>query len=182
MTIKGVEFNLRFEPSSSVTTARLAVQVDGEPVWPVVGADEATIEIQIDDLLSHLTEFWLPLTLRQTYPIAVSTERPLELRAAAEQRWETPSASASVAEREDEALCAFEEAHDISKCFAGIYDLPPLWVLRRGDRMIVDTQAGFRSVDFDGAMTEMTRLGDEIASRLSAGKWSRLTESWRSRQ
>ena len=179
MTIKGLEFDLGFRAAGAVTTARLSVRVDGEPVWPVAGADGASVEIQIDDLLSHLAEFWLPLTLRQTWPLPVALERPLYLRAAAEQRWEKQSAS--VAEREDEALCAFEEAHDLSKCFAGMYDLPPLWLLRRGDRMIVDTRAGFRSVSIVGAMAEMTRLGDEIAARLSASKWARLIENWQGR-
>jgi hypothetical protein len=140
------------------------------------------MEIPIDDLLSHLVEFWEPLALRQTYPIPVSTTRPLEVRVHAERRWE--GQPAEVVEREDAALSDFEEAHDLSNCFAGYFNLPPLWLLRRGDSMIVDTRAGMRVVDFTAALAEMTRLGDEIAESLSrqSERWSRLIDLWRKRE
>ncbi|MGU3422927.1 hypothetical protein [Methylobacterium sp. D54C] len=38
------------------TSADFMVHVDDEPVWPVEGAAVA-LYIQVDDVLSHLTEF-----------------------------------------------------------------------------------------------------------------------------
>ncbi|MGU3422928.1 ImmA/IrrE family metallo-endopeptidase [Methylobacterium sp. D54C] len=88
-----------------------------------------------------------------------------------------------MAEREDERVCAFEEAHDLSRCFAGVYGLPPLWLLRSGERMIVDWGTGQGTVPFATAWAELSRLGDEIASHLDRGgeRWSDLTERWRTR-
>ncbi|BBU63213.1 hypothetical protein MSC49_31480 [Methylosinus sp. C49] len=159
------------------TTAEFAVLIDDQPVWPAAGAEGVFLEVQIDDLLSHFIEFWKPLSLRQTYPIAVAPERPTELRAKAEERWESKP---DVAEQEDELVCAFEQAHDLSNCFAGYFDLPPLWMLRSGDRMIVDTLAGMRAPLFEQAWAEISRLGDEIAGHLASrpGRWSNLIDNW----
>lgn len=62
------------------TTCTLVIHIDGVAVWPVRCEEDARIEIQIDDLLAHLTEFWKPLMLRQVYPIDVSPLRPSDLR------------------------------------------------------------------------------------------------------
>jgi len=186
MNATGLKFLIR--PASPVgeeillTSGRISVLVDDHCVWPAADAEDVSLDIQIDDLLSHLTEFWKPLMLRQTYPIPVSPYRPMQLRAKAEDRWEkTPP---EVAEREDEQLCAFEEAHDLSRCFAGYFGLQPLWLLRAGERMIVDSSAGFRTVPFAQASVELTRVGDEIADRLADSrdrKWTKLIERWRTR-
>lgn len=184
MTGNGLKFLLQpsaIDGEKRLTTARLAVRVDDEPVWPAAGAEDVSLEIQIDDLLSHLTEFWKPLALRQTYPIPVAPYRPMQLRVKAEERWE--NVPPEVAEREDALVCAFEEAHDLSHCFGGYFELAPLWLLRSGDRMIVDSCAGLRTAPFDQAWAEISRLGEEIAERLStqAQRWSRLIERWRQR-
>lgn len=162
------------------TTADFTIHIDGRPIWPVDGAPVA-LNIQVDDLLSYLTEFWKPLTLRQTYPIAVAPERPSLLRAEAERRW--GGQPAEVAEREDERVCAFEEAHDLSRCFAGVYGLPPLWLLRSGEHMIVDWGGGQGTVPFVTVWAELSRLGDEIAGHLAQDKerWSNLIERWHGR-
>ena len=185
MTGSGLKFLL--QPSSIegggalLTTTRFSVRVDDEAIWPTAGDDDESLEIQIDDLLSHLTEFWKPLCLRQTYPIPVAPYRPLQLRLKAEERWE--NLPPEVAEREDELICGFEEAHDLSHCFAGYFELAPLWLLRAGEAMIIDSRAGPRSTPFEQASEELSRLGEEIAARLStkAGRWSKLIERWRQR-
>ena len=185
MTSRGLEFDLTppaIEPVGGlVTTADFSVLVDGEALWPVAGAPHVRLEIQVDDLLSHLVECWQPLALRQTYPISVAVDRPLSLRAEAEKRWEQQPAE--VAEREDEIVSNFEDVHDLSKCFAGYFDLPPLWLMRRGEKLIVDTRAGVSAVDFASAWAEVSRLGDQIAAHLeTAGeRWSRLVDGWRNR-
>ena len=81
------------------TIAALTVLVDGVAVWPVADVPDISMEIPIDDLLSHLVEFWEPLALRQTYPLPVAPMRPMELRMEAERRWDEQPAE--TAERED---------------------------------------------------------------------------------
>jgi Zn-dependent peptidase ImmA (M78 family) len=168
----------RGEPS---TTADLSVFVDGEAVWPVEGMPEVGLDIQVDDLLAYLSEFWKPIVLRQTYPIPITLDRPSHLRAAAESRWE--SQPSEVVEREDELVCNFEDAHNLSRCFAGMFDLPPLWLLRTNDRLVVDTQSKFRTVSFQQAYREFSRIGDEISAHLSHknAKWERLVDGWKAR-
>lgn len=185
MSSKSLTFELSFSQRESaersVTTAFFGVFIDGEAVWPVQDAPKAQLEIQIDDLLSHFVECWQPLALRQTYPIAVGPARPTLLRAEAEKRWEQQPAD--VAEREDGIVADFENAHDISRCFAGYFDLPPLWLMRRGEKIIVDTRTQTHAVDFMSAWAEVSRLGDEIAGRIATAgeRWSELVESWRNR-
>jgi hypothetical protein len=82
------------------TTRQLNIWIDDEVVWPVAGEKEVRLEIQIDDLLSYLTEYWKPLLLRQTYPIPVMPDFPSLLRAAACSRW--ANLPAEVGEKEDD--------------------------------------------------------------------------------
>ena len=179
----GLQFQLEFRKGRGASNvAALTVFVDAEAVWPVAHAPDVSLEIPADDLLSHLVEFWAPLTLRQTWPLPVAVTRPTDLRAAAERRWEAEPAE--TAEREDAALSNFEEAHDLSLAFSGYFDLAPLFLLRRGETMIVDTRAGFRLVDYDAAVRELARVGDEIAERLGreGERWARLVGLWRQRE
>jgi hypothetical protein len=186
LNVTGLQFRLEFPKGRGAARtpnlAALTVLVNGETVWPVAHAPDVSIEIPADDLLSHLVEFWAPLTLRQTYPVPVAATRPIDLRATAERRWDAQPAE--TAEREDAALCRFEEAHDLSHVFSGHFNLSPLFLLRRGDKMVVDTSAGFRLVDYDAAVRELTRLGDEIAERLEKQneRWSKLVGLWRQRE
>jgi Zn-dependent peptidase ImmA (M78 family) len=165
-----------------LTTAALTVTIGGKAIWPVEGAAQISVDIQADDLLSHLTEFWKPLILRQTYPFGPQPERPSLLRSEMERRWlDQP---ALVAERENDVVAAFEEAHDLSRCFAGQFDLPPLWLVREADRMSVETRAALRTVRFDAARDALVQVGDEIAARLDASsdeRWSDLIGAWRDR-
>lgn len=186
MSADSLKFLLTWAPpggqDTRVTTAGLAVRVGERTIWPIDGADEVILEIQADDLLSYLTEFWKPLILRQTYPVAIQPERPSLLRAEAEKRW--GSAPEATIEREDELVTAFEEAHDLSRSFAGMFDLPPLWLVRQGDRMLVETRAGLRNVAFENARAALSAAGDDIARHLEATKderWSDLVTAWRIR-
>ena len=131
------------------TLARLSVRLNGRPIWPADGEPDVAVEIYVDDLLSHLTEFWKPLMLRQTFPVAGAPNRPSQIRAVAEQRWaELPPA---IVEQEEENLTAFEQAHDLSRAFAGVYDLPFFYMFRAADVMVLETPwgewtAGFAAV------------------------------------
>jgi hypothetical protein len=186
MTTGTLKFALSWSPPGArarrITTASLCVRIGSRTIWPVDGADDVSLEIQADDLLSYLTEFWKPLILRQTYPIASQPDRPSLLRSEAEKRW--ASAPDETIEREDELVTAFEEAHDLSRCFAGLFDLPALWLVRQGDRMLVETRSALRSVAFDEAQAALRVVGDEIARHLNAAeaeRWSDLLSAWRSR-
>ena len=186
MTMESLKFLLSWPAPAAqvprVTTASLIVRMGSRTIWPVDGADDISLEIQADDLLSYLTEFWKPLILRQTYPVASQPGRPSLLRSEAEKRWADEPEEA--VEREDALVTAFEEAHDLSRSFAGLFDLPPLWLVRQGDRMLVETRSALRSVPFGEACSALRAVGDEIASRLEVAKtrrWSDLLSAWRSR-
>jgi Zn-dependent peptidase ImmA (M78 family) len=164
------------------TTCEFAVVVDDIVVWPARGADDVLLEAQIDDLLGYLTEFWKPLMLRQVYPIDVSPWRPSELGQAAEQRWaELPQA---MVEAEEEMVSDFEEAHDLARCFAGIFELPSLWILRSGDTFAIETGGTLWKLPFDEVRGELSRLGDQICDHLAAAdldRWKEAIEAWQCR-
>ena len=137
---------------------------------------------QIDDLLSHLTEYWKPLALRQTYPLTLNPARPSLLRAEAQQNWDAlPEAEAVY---EDEAIEAFQDCHDLSRCFAGYYDLAPLWLIRSGEQMLIDTVDQLDRVPYAAALDALSAAGDWIAARLAKTKnerWEELLRAWRDR-
>jgi hypothetical protein len=165
-----------------LTTAELVVFVEGEAIWPARGQSEVSLEIQVDDLLAHLTEFWKPLVLRQTFPISVPPQNPSRLNYEAMKRWaELPSVAV---EREQELVQAFEEAHNLSNAFAGFFGLPPLWLFRAGDSMITETSDFCLHLPFVDVHDALVRVGDEIANRLLArsdGRWFKLLSAWRNR-
>lgn len=168
--------------SRRLTTASFHASIGDFVIWPVPGEPNISVEIQADDLLSHLTEFWKPLVLRQTYPIPIQPDRPSLLRVEAEKRW--ANAPLEAVEREQALVTAFEEAHDLSQSFAGQFGLPSLWLVREGDHMLVETRAGLRAVGFDSALQSLTTVGDEIAERLEksgSGRWSLLVKAWHDR-
>lgn len=186
MTAKQPVFKMSWFPSDDkterLTTAEFAVFVDGEAVWPTHGEGDVRLEIQADDLLAHITEFWKPLMLRQTYPISVVPERPSMLRAEAEKRWATEPTP--VIEREDERITAFEDAHDLSRCFAGLFGLLPLWLFRASEYMILETATFFCRLPFETTRDALAELGNEIADRLEGSRderWQDLVNTWRSR-
>lgn len=178
--------SLRFhlaDPASPdrVTTRALQIAIDDQPVWPVVGLAEAALEIQIDDLLAFLAENWKPLLLRQTYPAALNPHRPSQLRAHAAKRWdEVPP---EVAEREEDAVLAFEDAHDLSHAFAGLFELPSLWMLRAGDSYQVESQERLWILSYEAVALALTDLGTQLANMLAAAgaKWARLIAIWQQR-
>jgi hypothetical protein len=75
------------EGARLLTTCALTILAYGFAVCPVQGYDEAALEIQIDDPLSHLTQYWKPIVLRQTYPLGLNPARPGDLGSRARRRW-----------------------------------------------------------------------------------------------
>ena len=164
------------------TIARIAVFADDVAVWPAWGDTAGELEIFADDLLSYLTEFWQPLILRQTYPLPLAVERPSQFRGEAEKVWGTlPEAEV---ERQEDLVSAFEDAHDLARCFSGQFNLPSLWLLREGNRLLMETSDRVVDVKFSQFIDVLACVGDEIATRLEQAdgqKWARLIELWRHR-
>lgn len=165
-----------------VTTADLRMRIDGVTVWPALGEETVAVEIQIDDLLSYLTDFWKPLMLRQVYPLPIRSDRPSQFRAEAILRWaEQPS---ELAEAEDEVVTDFEEAHDVSRAFAGLFGLPAFWLMRSGDRFVCESAGRVWLLDYQSVRAALEATGDAIAAQLygkADGRWSDLIDAWRIR-
>jgi hypothetical protein len=180
VAVSALEFVLKpLADESRKTTCKFAIVLDGTVAWPVLGEGEATLEIQIDDLLGYLTDFWKPLMLRQVYPIDVNPLRPSDLRRKAEERWaELPPA---IVEVEAEAVANFEEAHDLARCFAGLFGLPPFWILRSGTNVILETWGALRTVPFEEVRSRLSELGERICERLALAdkdRWGDAIEAW----
>lgn len=164
-----------------LTTRAFQITIDDEPVWPMVGISDATLEIQIDDLLSFLAEHWKPILLRQTYPEALNPHRPSQLRAYAAKRWD--EVPAEIAEREEDSVLAFEDAHDLSRAFAGLFDLPSFWIFRAGDHFQFECHDRLWILPYELGVSTLTTMGDELASLLTGvgGKWQPLVGLWQRR-
>ena len=184
MTRSGSQLEFRFKAladSDRHTTYFLSIAIGGGPVWPTF-SEEDEFDIQIDDLLAYLTEFWKPLMLRQVYPIDVSSLRPSGLRRKAEERW--AALQPELAQREDEIVSAFEEAHDLSRAFAGVFGLPSFWIMRSGDCVIVETAGELFRVPFEEVRAELSAAGDFICDRLLAvddERWKMAVYAWNNR-
>ena len=171
-----------FEGEPVQTMARYSVQVGGMTVWPVWGDPAANLEIYADDLLSHLTEFWQPLLLRQHYPLPVSVDRPSQFRPEIESSWGgLPEAQAII---QADAVAAFEEAHNLALAFGGQFNLPALWLFRQGEYLLLESGSRLIKIAIGSAMAALTSVGDKIAERfVTTGqhKWERLVRNWRER-
>lgn len=184
-TVRSIEFRLKWESVARKPSSMLAcfsVWIDGDPIWPLRGDETAEVECFADDLLAHLTECWKPLLLRQTYPIAIELERPFLLWSEAERRWANlPTAQI---EEEEPRVESFEDIHNFTSAFSGVFDLPPLWLFRAGEKMQVDTGVRLFEAPFDAVVKALGALGDQIAVRLasfSERKWDQLVSDWKRR-
>jgi hypothetical protein len=90
-----------------------------------------------------------------------------------------------VAQVESEASLveAFEQTHNLARCFDGQFGLPPLWLLRDRDRFVIDTLERTFWIGFKDLEEELERLGDGIAERLAAvgSRHDALIDAWRAR-
>jgi hypothetical protein len=164
------------------TMAWFAVAADDLAMWPVWGDATSRLEVYVDDLLSYLTEFWQPLILRQHYPLPVALDRPSRLRPEIEQGWGAlPEEHINT---QEEAVAAFEEAHNLATSFGGQFNLPDLWLFRQGERLLVETADRLIRVEINVAIADLSALGDTIAERLASAdypKWARLVRRWHER-
>ncbi len=177
-----LEFALRRTDSADQPLSYLlSIAIDREVVWPVSGEASISLEVQIDDLLAYLTEFWKPLMLRQVYPIPVSPLplRPSDFRRLAEQRWS--DFQPSLVEHENSIVSAFEEAHDLSLAFGGQYGLPHFWMMRSTEHMIVETAGRLWELPLKIVEKTFERIGDQICQILSGVdvvRWDAALDAW----
>lgn len=160
----------------------MSVIAAGETVWPVAGDPDHSVQIPIDDLFSHLAEFWKPLLLRQTYPFALAPARPNLLASDAANHW--TNVPQEQVDEEATELDQFEEAHNLALAFGGLFDLPPLWLVREGDDMLCDTGRSLSRLPFAAVLQELTTVGNRIAEHLLAvdgDKWQRIVDVWKAR-
>jgi hypothetical protein len=181
----GTPLALNLEPvdrDNRPLTFALSISIYGKVRWPLANDDATPIEVQLDDLFAYLVEFWRPLLLRQTYPFGLTPIRPSVISRAASGRWD--SEPQELMDEEAEILSAFEEAHDLSRAFGGMFDLPHFWMLREGDRMVCDTGREFWRLPFDAVAAELAAAGDRIADYLmhvAPEKWGRVVDAWNRR-
>lgn len=173
-------FDLRRHPVHDLkTTYTLTILIDGETMWPVPGDETAPLDIQIDDLLAHLTDHWEPLMLRQTCPADPPLQKPSDLRRNAERRW--ADLPPTVTDREQEAVRRFEDTHDIARAFGGIYGLPPFWILRAGPDFLVETGGRHWRLPFEDVRAALTLVGDQICGVLEVvdrERWEAAVGAW----
>ena len=163
-------------------THNLSITIGSRVAWPVADESDFSIEIQLDDLFSYLVEFWRPLMLRQTYPFDMTVLRPSLVGREAVKRWaELPQ---NFIDDEAEILTAFEDAHDVSRSFGGMFELPHFWMLRENEQMLCDTGRHLWRVRFDAVCSELSKVGDSIAEHLiatDADTWGRVVAAWKKR-
>lgn len=165
-----------------LTTYMLSIIVDGQTVWPVLGGSDVTLEVQIDDLLGYLTEFWKPLMLRQVYPIDVSPLRPSDLSREATHRW--GELQTIIVEKEEEAVADFEEAHDLARAFSGLFGLPSFWIFRAGSQVVLETSGELWKLPFNDVRVSLSAVGGQICEWLAvadADRWGAAIEAWHQR-
>ncbi len=170
------------DPDRTPLLCALSVIAAGETVWPVAGEADCSVEVPIDDIFAHLAEFWKPLLLRQTYPFALAPARPNSLVTSAENHW--ANAPQEQVDEEATELDHFEEAHNLALAFGGLFDLPPLWLVREGDEMLCDTGRSLTRLPFAAVLRELTAVGDKIAEQLVAvnsDKWQPIVDVWKAR-
>jgi hypothetical protein len=171
--------HLTWLDDEAISLAKLSVSIEGKPIWPVISDEDAGLEVFSDDILAFLAENWHSLLLGQSYPI-YAPSRPSRLRLMASAAWELDEGAD--AENEDLQIEAFEQTHNLASCFAGMMDLPALWLMRDGNSMIVDNGRDIWKPYLNQATLALETLGDTIAHRLSSeNKFASLLEAWNSR-
>ena len=155
-----------------------------EPLWYTESGqgDEAPVTWAWIDLLEFLGDKWPWLILEDQYPIPINPLHPGSMRRDAEKRWE--SMPEEVYLDEDEALFRFEARHDLAMGLKGIF-LPPLFLLRQGEKVWVCTQTLRVLISFEGVRDILTTVGNCLTEYIGADKdhrASRAVARWLNRE
>lgn len=164
------------------TLARFEISLNDLPIWPVWGDEETDLDIYVDDILAFLTINWDALLLEQVYPQGLNVDRPSKVRDAAEWRVSRGPRN-TYSNNLLASTIAFARSHDLARCFGGLYELPPFWMMRQGVDMLLETADRIERVPLATWVRFASDLGDCIAKRLESDfeKWGTLVAAWRAR-
>lgn len=149
----------------------------GEPMWFMGDKnDPKPIDHTWIDLLEFLADSWVRLSTEESYPFRLTPTTPMELRRAAESRWELLSLSRRL--EEDETLRRFEHYHDLARGMKGA-NLPSLFLMREGDVMWVCSNEHSLRIPFRELFEVLSRCGDFLAAHISESVAPRAREVWK---
>jgi len=167
---------------SAATEGRMLAWVGDELVWGSrVDEEYRPIQWSLFELLDFLTRRWDWLHYDERTPANVSADSPSDIWKTVHERWDRRG---DISEDEAKEVERFQATHDLSQAFRG-YDIPELWWLRQGDRMIVDGGDDARvEIALETALGSLRRVGETIAERLEAlsdPHADELLERWENR-
>ncbi len=147
------------------TSATLAAWIGKRVVWGSVRKNKPPEGLRwtLVEILEHLADSWIALMWEENPPFDLNTKYLSSARDAARERWEAMPAERVA--REEEALWAFEESHDLAKGFHGAWP-QSLWLLREGSEVRIC--AGDHEIrrPFPEVRQCLIGLGNSIAARL----------------
>ena len=173
---------LRNPANAALGTMHLAI--GARNVWYGEGDQEDApgLEWGWIDLLEFLGEAWPFLEWQEGYPFGLKPMNPSLIRIAAEDRWQDlPEERVEI---EEEEIYGFEETHDLARSFKGAR-VPSVWLLREGSRIWIASREQSILRPLDETMDTLSKLGNEIASRLdglSDGRSLAAIEAWKARR
>lgn len=172
---KGLDFNLEWLDSKTPSLVRLAVSMDDRVIWPAA-LEAAHTEVFADDLWSFLVVNWEWL-LSEPFPI-LTPVRPSLFRETVEARWQTDDSIDT--ERESILVEAYEQRHNLASCFAGIYELPPLWIVGTPKGALIDNGEDLWELEAAQLQRDLKKLADTICNRLAYERsFGALVRAWK---
>ncbi len=153
----------RARTAAEHTQGELCVELDGHLVWgECVSGIQRGVSWTWIELLERLATSWKYLKWEDFGPFGM-TEHPRDLRQAAGFRWQ--KVSEAQREAEEWELYRYEERHDLAQALGGLH-LPSLWLVRRGNQMLVSCRRIDAMLPVDQALQTLAGLGDAISDRL----------------
>jgi Zn-dependent peptidase ImmA (M78 family) len=139
--------------------------VAGELVW---GKESGGAPIPFPwtwvELLEFLAQAWPYISLEEGYPLGLQPPKPSLLRATAETRWQEQTAKRSG--KEESAVFAFEEHHDLGRALQGAFP-PSVWFVREGDLMWVASDRGAVLSPVAEVLEQLEAIGETIKARIA---------------
>jgi Zn-dependent peptidase ImmA (M78 family) len=165
----GLLFSIRWDgrisrgSADEVTRGWLDSAIAGTAVWSEgSGESEPSQPWSLIEMLEHLSWAWPYLELEEIDPLGMGV-RPDLSRAEADRRWEDSAKSVRVEEQKQ--LLAYEECHDLSRAFQGMW-LPSLWVQREGAECWLISPPLVERRPFKEVKSALEALGNTITARI----------------
>ncbi|MDI9349060.1 MAG: hypothetical protein QM537_03550 [Candidatus Symbiobacter sp.] len=203
-----IAFKIEWQDNETPETClvKFSCFIEDDAIWPIpVKSDqknfdlsEVGVEIFASDLLTHLADFWSDIMISQTNPLSRYATRvnQADILRPSQYRSSLSKLKKYLSEKDfdriDRAYFDFENSHNLSRAFGGIYLDQPLWILRQGDVFLVDNGVEYGNVpflvDYNQMRQELVKLGDQIAEKLepyhnySDNDYGWIVEAWRQRE